>query len=30
MPRLLSDWLEAYLKFAENTEPPTSYHMWVG
>jgi len=30
MPRLLDDWLEAYLKFAENTEPPTSYHMWVG
>lgn len=30
MPRLLNDWLEAYLEFAENTEPPISYHTWVG
>ena len=30
MPRLLNDWLKSYLKFAENTEPPTSYHTWVG
>ncbi len=30
MARLLNDWLEAYLKFAENTEPPLSYHTWVG
>ncbi len=30
MPRLLNDWLKSYLKFAENTEPPISYHTWVG
>ena len=30
MPRLLNDWLQSYLKFVENTEPPTSYHTWVG
>lgn len=30
MPRLLSDWLSSYLEFAKNTEPPTSYHTWVG
>lgn len=30
MPRLLNDWLRSYLKFVENTEPPTSYHTWVG
>ena len=30
MPRLVKDWLNSYLKFAENTEPPTSYHTWVG
>ena len=30
MPRLLNDWLKSYLKFTENTEPPTSYHTWVG
>jgi len=30
MPRLLKDWLSSYLEFAENTEPPTSYHTWVG
>lgn len=30
MARLLSDWLSSYLKFAENTEPPISYHTWVG
>ena len=30
MPRLLNDWLEAYLEFAKNTEPPLSYHTWVG
>lgn len=30
MARLLDDWILSYLKFAENSEPPTSYHMWVG
>lgn len=27
--RLEEDWLESYLKFQENTEPPVSYHKWV-
>jgi len=30
MPRLLNDWLGSYLEFSKNTEPPTSYHTWVG
>lgn len=28
--RQLSDWLNAYLKYTENTEPPIQYHTWVG
>lgn len=28
--RTLPDWLGAYLKYTENTEPPTSYHVWTG
>lgn len=28
--RRLSNWLSAYLKYAENSEPPKSYHTWVG
>ena len=28
--RRLSDWISAYLKYTENTEPPLSYHTWVG
>lgn len=27
--RELNDWIEGYLKFAENTEPPISYHIWT-
>ena len=23
------DWISAYLKFTENTESPTSYHIWT-
>lgn len=30
MARLLKDWLTTYLEFTENTEPPKSYHTWVG
>lgn len=30
MPRQLTDWLESYMKFTENTEPPTLYHLWSG
>ncbi len=28
--RELDDWLDAYLTYTENTEPPLSYHTWVG
>lgn len=28
--RELSDWLDGYLKYTYETEPPTSYHTWVG
>lgn len=28
--RRLSDWLSGYLKYASNTEPPISYHTWIG
>ena len=27
--RELEDWILAYLKYAENTEPPISYHLWT-
>lgn len=27
--RELEDWIEAYLKYTENTEPPISYHTWT-
>lgn len=30
MPRQLSDWLEHYMLFTQNTEPPTLYHLWSG
>ena len=30
MTRQLDDWLEVYMKFTENTEPPTLYHLWSG
>ena len=28
MSRKLTDWLSAYLKYAHNSEPPQSYHIW--
>jgi hypothetical protein len=28
--RELSDWLENYLKYTENSESPLSYHVWCG
>ena len=30
MPRKLGDWLTSYLELCDNTEPPLSYHTWVG
>lgn len=29
MKRALDDWLNAYLKYSENSEPPQSYHIWT-
>lgn len=26
--RVLTDWISAYLKYTENTEPSTNYHLW--
>lgn len=28
MSRNLPDWIEGYLTYVENTEPPRSYHLW--
>lgn len=28
--RELDDWLDGYLTYTENTEPPRSYHTWCG
>jgi len=28
--RQLDDWLDSYLRFTSETEPPTSYHTWIG
>lgn len=28
MSRECPDWINAYLKYTENSEPPTSYHYW--
>lgn len=28
--RKLHDWLTAYLRYTENTEPPKAYHIWTG
>ena len=28
--RLLANWLDSYLDYTTDTEPPTSYHHWVG
>jgi hypothetical protein len=30
MKRELNNWLESYLEFTQNTEPPTIYHLWSG
>lgn len=30
MARRLSDWLSGYLEYADESEPPLSYHTWVG
>lgn len=30
MARELGDWLESYLVYTENSEPPRSYHTWCG
>lgn len=28
--RILDDWIERYIEFAQNTEPPRQYHLWTG
>lgn len=28
--RQLDDWLDSYLEYTDNTEPPTQFHRWVG
>lgn len=28
MARLLSDWINSYLEYTKNTEPPLSFHIW--
>lgn len=30
MARVLSNWLDAYLEYTDNTESPITYHMWCG
>jgi len=30
MARNLDDWLENYIKFTQNSEPPRLYHLWTG
>ncbi len=30
MTRNLPDWLEYYMKYTQNSEPPTQYHLWSG
>ena len=30
MSRELSDWLDTYLEYTENTESPLTYHTWAG
>ena len=30
MARKLSDWLEYYMQFTQNSEPPVLYHLWSG
>lgn len=29
-PRQLSDWLQSYVKFTEDTEAPREFHLWTG
>jgi len=29
MPRKLNDWLESYLTYTENSEPPKLFHVWT-
>tara|TARA_R110000744_G_scaffold119766_8_gene223334 strand:+ start:561 stop:1736 length:1176 start_codon:yes stop_codon:yes gene_type:complete len=28
--RVLPDWVDAYMEFTENTEPPENFRLWVG
>jgi len=30
MDRLLPDWLNAYMKYTDNSEPPYTYKLWTG
>ena len=30
LTRTLPDWLDGYLEYTTNTEPPYMYHMWMG
>lgn len=30
MQRQLSDWLQSYVQFTQNSESPTQYHLWSG
>lgn len=30
MARVLSDWLDNYIQYTENSESPLSYHVWCG
>lgn len=30
MSRELNDWLDSYLLYTKNSEPPESYHLWCG
>ncbi len=30
MARVLADWLNAYVDYTKNSEPPRSYHLWTG
>lgn len=30
MSRRFNDWISAYLEYVDDTEPPLSYHTWVG
>jgi len=30
MSRMLANWLDSYVEYTKETEPPASYHLWVG